>query len=83
MLAPSGGDCRTAKKIAKYFKGTKKLNFLLKGDNHIMTDVSVFVEAYSDADYIAKGLIRRGAFMAAAWLWNECEGNINVPHWQQ
>uniref|UniRef100_A0AAV1VDP0 Reverse transcriptase Ty1/copia-type domain-containing protein n=1 Tax=Peronospora matthiolae TaxID=2874970 RepID=A0AAV1VDP0_9STRA len=51
--APSEGDWRLAKKIAKYLKGTKKLDFVMKGDKDLMKDDGVVVEAFSDADYAA------------------------------
>uniref|UniRef100_A0AAV1T462 Reverse transcriptase Ty1/copia-type domain-containing protein n=1 Tax=Peronospora matthiolae TaxID=2874970 RepID=A0AAV1T462_9STRA len=51
--APSEGDWRLAKKIAKYLKSTKKLKFMMEGDKNLMKDDGVVVEAFSDADYPA------------------------------
>uniref|UniRef100_A0AAV1UUA6 Reverse transcriptase Ty1/copia-type domain-containing protein n=2 Tax=Peronospora matthiolae TaxID=2874970 RepID=A0AAV1UUA6_9STRA len=51
--APSEDDWLLAKKIAKFLKGTKKLDFMMKGDKDLMKDDGVVVEAFSDADYAA------------------------------
>nr|CCA19288.1 PREDICTED: similar to pol polyprotein putative [Albugo laibachii Nc14] len=50
--APTEGDWRLEKKIAKYLKGTKGLKFMIHGDKAAMK-AGVLVEAYSDADNYA------------------------------
>ena len=56
--APSEGDWRLAKKVAKYLKGTKGHKFKMHGDKAATKD-GILVEAYSDADYTADKTARK------------------------
>uniref|UniRef100_A0AAV1U228 Polyprotein n=1 Tax=Peronospora matthiolae TaxID=2874970 RepID=A0AAV1U228_9STRA len=70
--APSEGDWRLAKKIVKYLKGTKKIDFMMKGDKDSMKDDGVVVEAFSDVDYAADKSERKsvsgGVFMVGGMI---------------
>uniref|UniRef100_A0AAV1TE48 Polyprotein n=1 Tax=Peronospora matthiolae TaxID=2874970 RepID=A0AAV1TE48_9STRA len=70
--APSEGDWRLAKKIAKYLKGKKKLNIMMKGDKNLMKKDGVVVEAFSDAAYAADKSDRKsvsgGVFMVGGMI---------------
>ena len=59
----------SSKEGRKIFKGTKKLNFILKGDKYPIKDDDRLVKAYSNADYAAdRKSVSGGVFMVGGMI---------------